>query len=101
MYLQNNEHVMNGYRVYRLWLQIRQTKQLTELTPSNITLNYTDTAGDTALGVYKYAVKAVYTNNVMSTAFSNELHKGMMGDLPNSHRIWNRPSHRRRYHHCR
>jgi len=33
-------------------------------------------------GVYKYAVKSVYTNDVMSpAAFSQELHKGMMGTL--------------------
>jgi hypothetical protein len=33
-------------------------------------------------GVYKYAVKAVYVNNVLSLpAFSNEIHKGMIGTL--------------------
>ncbi|MFA5559219.1 MAG: carboxypeptidase regulatory-like domain-containing protein, partial [Methanofastidiosum sp.] len=82
---QNNERVMNGYRVYRLLAADQANENnWTELTPSNITpTNYTDTAwGPLPSGVYKYAVKAVYTNNVMSIpAFSNELHKGMMGVL--------------------
>ncbi|MDZ4121209.1 MAG: choice-of-anchor J domain-containing protein, partial [Candidatus Cloacimonadaceae bacterium] len=81
----NTERVLLGYKVWRL-LAADQANEAnwTSLTPTNITpTNYTDTAwGPLPSGVYKYAVKAVYTNNVMSTpAFSNELHKGMMGIL--------------------
>ncbi|MDP2400948.1 MAG: carboxypeptidase regulatory-like domain-containing protein, partial [Actinomycetota bacterium] len=79
------DRVLLGYRVWRLLAANQANEALwTQLTPSNITpTNYTDTAwGPLPSGIYKYAVKAVYTNSVMSTpAFSNELHKGMMGIL--------------------
>jgi hypothetical protein len=81
----NNDRVMTGYRVWRL-LQGQENNEAewTSLTPSNITAtNYTDTAWQPLpSGVYKFAVKAAYTNNVYSApAFSNEIHKGMMGTL--------------------
>ncbi|MDD2332032.1 MAG: choice-of-anchor J domain-containing protein, partial [Candidatus Cloacimonetes bacterium] len=81
----NPDRTLLGYRVWRL-LAADQANEAnwTQLTPANITpTNYTDTAwGPLPSGVYKYAVKAVYTNSVMSNAaFSNELHKGMMGVL--------------------
>ena len=80
-----NDRVMLGYRVWRL-LQGQESNEAawTALTTSNITnTNYTDTAWEPLpSGVYKYAVKAAYTNNVYSNpAFSNEIHKGMMGVL--------------------
>ena len=80
-----NDRVIIGYRVWRL-LQGQEANESawTSLTTSNITpTNYTDTAWQPLpSGVYKYAVKAVYTNNVYSDpAFSNEIHKGMMGVL--------------------
>ena len=81
----NKERVMMGYKVWRL-LHGQETNETawTSLTPTNITAtNYTDTAWQPLpSGVYKYAVKAAYTNNVYSNpAFSNEIHKGMMGVL--------------------
>jgi hypothetical protein len=79
------ERVLLGYRVYRLLAANEGNESLwTQLTPANITaLTYTDTAWDPLpAGVYKFAVKAVYTNNVMSpAALSNEIHKDMMGTL--------------------
>ena len=81
----NNSRVMTGYRVYRFLAANQNNESLwTQLTPSNITpTNYVDNAwAPLPSGVYKYAVKAVYTNNVMSTpTISNEIHKGMMGTL--------------------
>lgn len=81
----DSSRALLGYRVYRLLAADQGNESLwTQLTPSNITpTNYTDTAwGPLPSGVYKFAVKAVYTNNVMSSpAFSNEIHKGMMGVL--------------------
>ena len=81
----NVDRVLGGYRVYRLLAANQGNEALwTQLTPANITpTNYTDNAwAPLPSGVYKYAVKAVYTNNVMSTpSFSNEIHKGMMGTL--------------------
>ncbi len=80
-----NNRVLLGYRVYRL-LAADQGNEAnwTTLTPSTITpTTYVDNAWQPLpSGVYKFAVKAVYTNNVFSTAaFSNEIHKGMMGTL--------------------
>ncbi len=76
---------LQGYKVYRL-LAADQTNEAnwTTLTPSVYgQTSYADNAwGPLPSGIYKYAVKAVYTNNVMSpAAFSAELHKGMMGTL--------------------
>ena len=80
-----NNRVLLGYRVYRL-LAADQGNEAnwTTLTPSNITpTTYVDnTWQPLPSGVYKFAVKAVYSNNVFSNAaFSNEIHKGMMGNL--------------------
>ena len=81
----DNNRLLLGYRVYRL-LAADQGNEAnwTTLTPSNITpTTYVDNAWQPLpSGVYKFAVKAVYTNNVFSNAaFSNEIHKGMMGTL--------------------
>ena len=80
-----NDRVLGGYKVWRLLAANQDNESLwTPLTPTNITpTNYTDNAwAPLPSGVYKYAVKAVYTNDVMSpAAFSNEIHKGMMGVL--------------------
>lgn len=74
-----------GYRVWRLTEgQENNEAAWTSLTTSNITnTNFTDnTWQPLPSAVYKYAVKAVYTNNVFSNpAFSNAVHKGMMGTL--------------------
>jgi hypothetical protein len=74
-----------GYRVWRLLASNQGNETLwTQLTPANITATtYTDNNwAPLPSGVYKFAVKAVYTNNVMSLpSFSNEIHKGMMGVL--------------------
>ncbi|HPB43323.1 MAG TPA: carboxypeptidase regulatory-like domain-containing protein, partial [Candidatus Syntrophosphaera sp.] len=81
----NSDRVLGGYKVYRLLADNQDNESLwTQLTPNTITpTNYTDNAwAPLPSGVYKYAVKAVYTNNVMSpAAFSGEIHKGMMGTL--------------------
>ena len=81
----NNDRLLGGYKVWRL-LAANQGNESTwtSLTPNPIqALTYTDNAWQPLpSGVYKYAVKAVYTNNVMANAaFSNEIHKGMMGTL--------------------
>jgi hypothetical protein len=77
--------VLTGYKVWRL-LATNQTNEdlWTLLTPTAVVdTTYTDTAwSPLPSGVYKFAVKAVYTNNVLSNAeLSNEIHKGMMGVL--------------------
>ena len=77
---------LQGYHVYRL-LAADQANEAnwTTLTPPNGygQTSFADNAwGPLPSGVYKYAVKALYTNNVLSPAiFSAELHKGMMGIL--------------------
>jgi len=81
----DNQRVRLGYKVWRL-LSANQGNEATWtlLTPTTITATaYTDNAWQPLpSGVYKFAVKAIYTNNVMSVAaFSNEIHKGMMGVL--------------------
>ncbi|MDD3533249.1 MAG: carboxypeptidase regulatory-like domain-containing protein [Candidatus Cloacimonadaceae bacterium] len=81
----NPERALVGYKVYRL-LAADQANEAswTTLTTNTITpLQYVDNAwGSLPSGVYKYAVKAVYSNNVMSSAaFSNELSIGMMGTV--------------------
>ncbi|MDD3534520.1 MAG: carboxypeptidase regulatory-like domain-containing protein [Candidatus Cloacimonetes bacterium] len=82
---QNTERSLLGYKVWR-FLSNQQDNEAnwTLLTSNNITTtSYTDAVwGPLPSGVYKYAVKAIYTNNVASMpAFSAELHKGMMGVL--------------------
>ncbi len=81
----NNDRTLLGYKVWRLLAANQGNEaQWTSLTANPITpLTYVDNAWQPLpSGVYKFAVKAVYTNNVMSTpAFSNEIHKGMMGTL--------------------
>ncbi len=82
---ERTDRVRLGYKVWRL-LAANQGNEATWtlLTPTTITpLTYTDnTWAPQPSGVYKFAVKAVYTNDVLSTpAFSNEVHKGMMGTL--------------------
>ncbi|NLN85387.1 MAG: T9SS type A sorting domain-containing protein [Candidatus Cloacimonetes bacterium] len=79
------DRAMTGYHVYR-FLAENQNDQLAwdQLTPSIIDgTSYIDNDwAPLPAGVYKYAVKAVYTNNVMSTpAFSNEIHKSMIATL--------------------
>ena len=81
----NPDRVLLGYRVYRLLAANQGNESLwTQLTPANITqTTYVDNTWDPLPpGVYKFAIKAVYTNNVMSVpALSNEVHKDMMGIL--------------------
>lgn len=81
----NAERSLTGYKVYRLLAADMQNEaNWTTLTTNTITpTNYTDNAwGPLPSGVYRYAVKAAYTNNVLSNAaFSAEIHKGMMGIL--------------------
>lgn len=84
----NSSRALLGYKVYRL-LAADQAAEAnwTTLTANAISpTNYADAAwGPLPSGIYKYAVKAVYTNNVMSpAAFSAEIHKGMMGTLSGS-----------------
>ena len=82
---QANDRVRTGYKVWRLLAADQATEaNWTLLTPSAITaLTYTDNTWQPLVsGVYKYAVKTVYTNNVLAAAaFSNSIHKGMMGTL--------------------
>jgi len=84
----NNDRTMLGYRVWRLLAANQANETLwTPLTTTNIVpATYVDNAWQPLpSGVYKYAVKAAYTNGVFSTpAFSNEIHKGMMGTLTGS-----------------
>ena len=74
-----------GYKVWRLLQGNEENQsQWTLLTTATITdSTFVDNAWQPLpSGVYKYAVKAVYSNDVVSAAaFSNEIHKGMMGTL--------------------
>jgi hypothetical protein len=77
-----------GYHVYRM-LAVDQGNQAYWETLTNTAISATEYTDNTYAGlpsgVYKYAVKAVYTNNALSpAAFSNELHKDMMGTLNGS-----------------
>ena len=71
--------VLTGYMVYRLQTDQEQNEDTwTALTDTPITeLNLSDPGWDTlANGYYRWAVKAIYTNNVTSVAsFSNVMHK--------------------------
>jgi hypothetical protein len=74
-----NTRVLTGYKVWRL-LQGQETNETawTLLTANTITATaYTDASwASVADGTYKWAVKAVYTNDVVSVpAFSNPLQK--------------------------
>ncbi|MDD3535219.1 MAG: carboxypeptidase regulatory-like domain-containing protein [Candidatus Cloacimonetes bacterium] len=76
---------MLGYKVWR-FLAVNQSTPAswTLLTPEPVTSeNYADTAWEPLpAGIYKYAVRAVFSNNVQShAAFSNEIPKGMSGTL--------------------
>ena len=80
-----NDRVRTGYKVWRL-LQGNEGNESTwtSLTSNVITdSTFVDNAWQPLpSGVYRYAVKAIYTNNVASIpSFSNEIHKGMMGTL--------------------
>jgi hypothetical protein len=81
----DNDRTMLGYKVYRLLASDQANETAwTTLTPANITpTTYIDnTWQPLPSGVYKFAVKAAYTNGVLSApTFSNEIHKGMMGVL--------------------
>jgi len=81
----NTSRALMGYKVYRLLAADQANENnWTTLTANTITpTQYADNGwGPLPSGVYKYAVKAVYTNDVMSpAAFSADLHKGMMGIL--------------------
>jgi hypothetical protein len=80
-----DDRVLEGYKVWRLLSGEEDNETLwTLLTPAAIADTiYTDTAwAPLPSGIYKYAVKSVYSNDVLSEpAFSNEIHKGMMGTL--------------------
>ncbi|MFO8144247.1 MAG: carboxypeptidase regulatory-like domain-containing protein [Candidatus Syntrophosphaera sp.] len=80
-----NTRIIEGYKVWRLLSADEGDENLwTLLTPATIAdTTYTDTAWEPLpSGVYKFAVKSVYSNDVLSeAAFSNEIHKGMMGTL--------------------
>jgi len=76
---ERNDRVLTGYKVWRL-LQGQETNEnvWTLLTPNAITATAFTDGGWGALsdGWYKWAVKAVYTNDVMApAAFSNALQK--------------------------
>ncbi|MDD2229504.1 MAG: choice-of-anchor J domain-containing protein, partial [Candidatus Cloacimonetes bacterium] len=81
----SNDRTMMGYRVWRLLASdVTNEAAWTSLTTANVTpTEYTDTTWQPMpSGVYKYAVKAAYTNGVLSApAFSNSIDKGMMGVL--------------------
>ncbi len=81
----SQDRVRTGYKVWRLLAANEGNETLwNQLTPTTIAdSTFVDTAwAPLPSGIYKYAVKAVYTNDVFSTAaFSNEIHKGMMGTL--------------------
>lgn len=81
----NIDRSRTGYKVWRLLAENPNNESTwTLLTPDTLTdSSYSDdTWTSLPSGVYKYAVKAVYTNDVLSSpALSNDLHKGMMGTL--------------------
>jgi len=84
----NPDRVLGGYKVWRLLAANEGNESLwTSLTPNVIAdTTFTDTAwSPLPSGVYKFAVKAVYSNDVLSApVLSNEIHKGMMGTLSGS-----------------
>ncbi|MFA7057475.1 MAG: carboxypeptidase regulatory-like domain-containing protein, partial [Candidatus Cloacimonadales bacterium] len=81
----NDDRALVGYKVWRL-LAIDQGNEnnWTLLTPTTITgLTHTDTGWNAMTsGSYKFAVKAIYTNdNLSPAAFSNVLLKDMYGTV--------------------
>lgn len=80
-----NERALTGYQVYRTLSENQANEALWSLLNPTIisTTSYTDSTWPSQPdGIYKYAVKAVYSSNVISAAaFSNNVHKGMMGTL--------------------
>lgn len=69
-----------GYKVYRFLKENKADEtKWTELTTNPITsLEYDDLWGTIAQGVYQYAIKGIYANNVISDpGFSNEVAKDM------------------------
>jgi len=76
---------LNGYKVWRLLSENDDNEDLWSLLSSStiIDTSFVDTEWqDLPPGDYKYAVKAIYSNNVISIpAFSNEVYKDMMGVL--------------------
>jgi hypothetical protein len=73
------------YQVWRFPISEEENEaNWTMLTPVAIAdTTFSDTGWNSLpSGIYKYAVKAIYSNNVLSAAaFSNEVRKGMMGIL--------------------
>jgi len=76
---------LTGYKVWRFLATDQGNESNWDiLTPAMISdLTYTDTDWeDLDSGIYKYAVKAIYTNdNTANAAFSNELLKDMYGTV--------------------
>lgn len=78
---------LNGYKVWRLASgQETNEANWTLVTPTMVavpTTDYLDTTWSTVTsGTYKYAVKAIYSANVASSAaFSNEVMKDMTGTI--------------------
>jgi len=79
------DRVLQGYQVWRLLSGDEANETAwTSLTPTPVTeTSFTDLAWvSLPSNIYKYAVKAVYSNSVFSTpAFSNAIETGMMGIL--------------------
>lgn len=80
-----SNRIMLGYKVWRFLTVNQDTPDnWVLLTPEPIASeNYADTAWEPMpAGIYKYAVRTVFSNNVQSNAaFSNEVPKGMSGTL--------------------
>lgn len=84
-YIDSRDRVMIGYRIWRL-LSANQDilDNWVLMTPEPIpSENYSDTAWESLpTGIYKYAVRAIFSNNVQSNAaFSNDIHKRSYGTL--------------------
>ncbi len=81
----DNDRAMTGYLVYRFLVEDQDDEDAwfeVASTDFNTTSCVDNAWAPLPSGVYKYAVKAVYTNNVTSTpVISNEIHKGMIGTL--------------------
>lgn len=76
---------LQGYKVWRMHTEDQGNEaNWTALTPNTITATaYTDASWESLpMGVYRYAVKAVYSNNLLSApAFSNTIVYGSPGTL--------------------
>jgi hypothetical protein len=81
----SSDRIIQGYKVWRLLAGNENNEtEWTALTPVTITsLSYQDASwGSQASGIYKWAVKAVYSNNLLSPpAFSNSIVWGVPGTL--------------------